>query len=170
MPEKSRLGRRPLSRCRTPQLTASVGVPSTDHRFSPTRLARSGLCRVREWPAALRSWSGATVKTSPTGSRADASLSMPSEKTPSSLVTRMRGRVTKPRLLRRRIRKGHQECQDDVRKEPRKGGRQKRGNDVNDPDHGRIDLEIFGDTAADAGDYLVLPRACEAAGRCGRRR
>ena len=31
------------------------GVPSTDHRFSPTSLARRGLWSVREWPAALRS-------------------------------------------------------------------------------------------------------------------
>src|SRR5215471_15975189 len=144
MPEKSRFGRRPLSRWRTPQLTASVGVPSTDHRFSPTRLARRGLCRVSEWPAALRSWSGATVKTSPTGSSADASRSIPSEKTPSSLVTRMRGRVTKSRLLRRRIRKRHQKCQNDVSEQSRKGGRQQRGDHVNDADDGRIDLEVFG--------------------------
>ncbi len=94
IPEKTSCGRSSFMRCSTPQLTQSVGVPSTDQRFGPTSFARSGLWSVSECPAALLSWSGATVKTSPTRDRAAASLSIPSEKMPSSLVARIRGRLT----------------------------------------------------------------------------
>ncbi len=69
MPEKSSFGRSSFNRCRTPQFTQSVGVPSTDQRCGPTSLARSGWWSVSECPAALRSWSGATVKTSPTSDK-----------------------------------------------------------------------------------------------------
>jgi hypothetical protein len=51
-----------------------------------------GYCSVSEWPAALLSWSGATVKTWPTSQSASESRSMPSEKIRSSLVTRMAAR------------------------------------------------------------------------------
>ena len=61
MPEKSSFGRSSRRRWSTPQLTQSVGVPSTDQRCGPMSFARSGWCSVSEWPAALRSWSGATV-------------------------------------------------------------------------------------------------------------
>ena len=50
MPEKRSCGRASFSRWRTPQLTQSVGVPSTDQRFSPTCLARSGAVERQRVP------------------------------------------------------------------------------------------------------------------------
>ncbi len=96
MPENRSFGRSSLSRCSTPQFTQSVGVPSTDQRWGPMSFARSGWCSVSECPAALLSWSGATVNTSPTVASDEASRSIPSEKMPSSLVTMMRGRLMRP--------------------------------------------------------------------------
>ena len=52
---------------------------------------RSGRRSVSACPMALASWIGATTVTSPRGPSASARALIPSELTPSSLVTRMRG-------------------------------------------------------------------------------
>src|SRR4029079_1808640 len=75
---------------RTPRLTQSVGVPSTAYQFSCIRCMRSGRVRVRACPVALCSRSGATTITSAISDSDAARSLIPSEKMPSSLVTRMR--------------------------------------------------------------------------------
>src|SRR3954452_24490990 len=79
-----------LSSDSTPRLTQSVGVPSTAYQRSSTFCMRSGRDRVRAWPVALCSRSGATTTTSARVDSALASSLIPSEKMPSSLVIRMR--------------------------------------------------------------------------------
>ena len=58
---------------------------------------RSGRRSVSAWPIALASIWGATMTTSPSGSSDAASAWIPSERTPSSLVTRMRN--IEPRII-----------------------------------------------------------------------
>src|SRR5436190_19028453 len=89
-----RSGRASLSSHCTARLTQSVGVPSTAYTRSSSFWSRSGRVRVSEWPEALCSRSGATMMTSPSSRRAPARSLMPSEYTPSSLVTRMRVMVS----------------------------------------------------------------------------
>src|ERR1700688_2006180 len=90
MPEQTRSGGRSFSTHSTARLTQSVGVPSTEYQFSRTFCMRSGRLKVRACPDALCSRSGATTKTSASSDRAAARVLIPSEKMPSSLVTRMR--------------------------------------------------------------------------------
>src|SRR5260370_1867885 len=90
MPEQTRSGGRSLSTHSTARLTQSVGVPATEYQFSRTVCMRSGRLRVRACPEALCSRSGATTKTSASCERAATRVLMPSEKMPSSLVTRIR--------------------------------------------------------------------------------
>ena len=59
--------------------------------FGPMVSMRSGRRSVRACPMALASWMGATTVMSPNGASVSASSRIPSEWTPSSLVTRMRG-------------------------------------------------------------------------------
>ena len=90
MPETIRSGLS-FKTCVIAMFTQSVGVPSTAKMFGPTRSMRSGRRSVSAWPMALASWIGATMVTSPRRRSASASALIPSECTPSSLVTSMRG-------------------------------------------------------------------------------
>jgi hypothetical protein len=90
MPEQTRSGRWSLSNDSTPRLTQSVGVPSTAYQLSSIFCMRRGRERVSEWPVALCSRSGATTTTSAALASEAARRRIPWEKTPSSLVTRMR--------------------------------------------------------------------------------
>src|SRR5688500_13763262 len=72
-------------------ITASVGVPVTQKRRSPSFLNRTGLLRVSEWPEPDCSSVGATTQISSEKPRAIVSSSLrPVAFTPSSLVSRMR--------------------------------------------------------------------------------
>jgi hypothetical protein len=71
--------------------TQSVGVPSTEYRRSACFRARNGRVSVMEWAVALCSDAGATTVTSPIPSSAAANAAIPSEKYPSSLVTKILG-------------------------------------------------------------------------------
>src|SRR5215207_7498754 len=72
-------------------ITASVGVPVTQKRRSPSFLRRTGTVSVREWPAPDCSSVGATIQTSSDKVRAIFSSTLrPAAFTPSSLVRRMR--------------------------------------------------------------------------------
>ena len=74
-----------------PIITASVGVPVTQKRRSPSFLSRTGTVRVSEWPAPDCSSVGATIQTSSEKARAIVSSTLsPGALTPSSLVRRMR--------------------------------------------------------------------------------
>src|SRR5450756_1834305 len=87
----------PGSRPRKTSPTASDGEPSIDHAGVPSASVRSrtrsGRHIVREWPTALWFVSGAITRTSPRVAIACASASRPRDSMPSSLVTRMRGRL-----------------------------------------------------------------------------
>src|ERR1700674_5962888 len=80
----------PFSTVVMPMFTQSVGVPSTAYARSPNCSSRNGRRSVNEWPTALASCSRATTVTSPSAFSASASAFSPSERTPSSFVTRIR--------------------------------------------------------------------------------
>ena len=72
-------------------ITASVGVPVTQKRRSPSLRRRTGTVRVSEWPAPDCSSAGATIQMSSENSRAILSSTLrPVALTPSSLVSRIR--------------------------------------------------------------------------------
>src|SRR5262245_27039159 len=71
-------------------LTQSVGVPSTAYTASRICSSRSGRLSVNACPIALASSTGATMVTSPSGRSASARIAIPSERYPSSLVTRIK--------------------------------------------------------------------------------
>src|SRR5436190_7911612 len=78
-----------LMRCEIARFTQSVGVPSIPYVFGPIVSMRSGRRNVSAWPMALASCIGATIVTLPRCPSAAASVLIPSECTPSSLVTRI---------------------------------------------------------------------------------
>src|SRR6185369_1761843 len=88
MPDTIRSGLRPMM-CEMARLTQSVGVPSMPNVFGPIVSMRSGRRSVSAWPMALASCIGATIVMLPRWPSAAASVLIPSEWTPSSLVTRM---------------------------------------------------------------------------------
>src|SRR5262245_9882577 len=71
------------------RVTQSVGVPSTEYRRSLICRTLNGRLKVNECAVALCSEAGATTQTSPIFSSALANAAMPSEKYPSSFVTRI---------------------------------------------------------------------------------
>src|SRR5688572_30304805 len=91
MPERSRSGGESCMILAIAIITASVGVPVTQNRRSPSRRKRTGTVRVREWPAPDCSSVGATIQMSSEKRRAMVSRTLrPAAFTPSSLVRRMR--------------------------------------------------------------------------------
>src|ERR1051326_524878 len=88
IPETISSGLRPMM-CEIARLTQSVGVPAMPKVFGAIVSMRSGRRSVNAWPIALASCMGATMVTLPRCPSAAASTLMPSECTPSSLVTRM---------------------------------------------------------------------------------
>src|SRR5204863_5705787 len=81
-------GVRPMM-CEITRLTQSVGVPTMPKFFGAIVSKRSGRRSVNAWPMALASCIGATIVTLPRCPSAAASVLIPSECTPSSLVTRI---------------------------------------------------------------------------------
>jgi len=81
-------------RLERPSFTQSDGVPLTEMAFftatgNSTSVVRSGRSSVSEWLAALLSRFGATTVTAPNSIRASESATIPFEKIPSSLLTRI---------------------------------------------------------------------------------
>src|SRR5579864_1454759 len=90
-----------VSRSSTASTTQSAGVPFVAHAGrsrpgSEVRVARSGLCSVIAWLAALRSCSGATTNTVAARLTARASATSPGDAMPSSLVRRTRSGTSRP--------------------------------------------------------------------------
>src|SRR5687767_7776257 len=91
MPERIRSGGESFMIQAIAIITASVGVPVTQKRRSPSFLRRTGTVSVSEWPAPDCSSVGATIQTSSEKARAIVSSTLsPVAFTPSSLVRRMR--------------------------------------------------------------------------------
>lgn len=104
MPESTKSGGSSSRRNRA-NLTQSDGVPLQAQAVTPStnsssaRSARRGVCRVRPWPVAERSWSGQTTVTRwPRRAASAARARMPAANTPSSLLIRIRKGAIAARL------------------------------------------------------------------------